>query len=445
MELASPIHPNHKRPLKLMEESAAKESQIMSVSEAQARRAVRRADLEWAPEVQDPRAEKGQKYAHHGMLSLLVAAFAGGQTRLRHVEHFSEDLGAGARRRLDVPRRISDTALYELLERQTPAGFRESLRGQVRSLIEAKVVKADLFPIGVASLDGKLCWKTTSRTVEGAKVSVDEKTGTVTSSLSALRAVLTSSKARPCLDLELIQEKSGEAPAFRTLFPRVCQSFGGQFQVVTADAGITCREDARVVLGQGKHYLFAVKGNQRHLHTLAQDAFACMPGPARAHTADRRNGALIFRELHVVHVAGFPSEVNFPGAVELWRVHQVSTPDDGSAGTTETRFFVSSMPPDLLTPTQKLELVRLHWGIENGHNWTLDVALEEDDIRPCQSSRDSIEVVTWLRTLAYNLLATWRTGAPPKDRRMLSWARAMQTLRDAFVLAKLERALATRS
>ncbi len=417
----------------------------MPVTEAQARRAVRRADLEWAPEVQDPRAVRGQKYAHQGMLSLLVAAFAGGQTRLRHVEDFSEDLGVGARRRLDVPRRISDTALYELLGRQTPAGFRESLRGQVRSLIDAKVVKPDLFPIGVASVDGKSCWKSTSKTVEGAKVSVDEGSGTVTSSFTALRAVLTSSMARPCLDLELIQEKAGEAPAFRTLFPRVCQSFGGQLQVVTADAGITCRENALVVLGQEKHYLFAVKGNQPHLHALAQDTFAGMPGPVRAHTADRRNGALVFRELHVVRVADFPSEVNFPGAVELWRVHQTSTPGDGSAGTTETRFFVSSMPADFLTPTQKLELVRLHWGIENGHHWTLDVALEEDTIQPCQASRDSIEVVTWLRTLAYNLLATWRTGAPSKDSRKLSWARAMKTLRDSFVIAQPERPLATRS
>src|SRR5205814_3218136 len=140
------------------------------------------------------------------------------------------------------------------------------------------------------------------------------------------------------------------APAVRTVFPRVWQSFGGQFQVGTADAGMTCREDALVVLGQGKHYLFALKGNQPHLHALAQDAFAGMPGPARTHTSDRRNGATVFRELHIVRVADFSSDVNFPGAVELWRVKQVSTPDDGSAGTTETRFFVSSMPADFLTP-----------------------------------------------------------------------------------------------
>ena len=29
------------------------------------------------------------------------------------------------------------------------------------------------------------------------------------------------------------------------------------------------------------------------------------------------------------------------------------------------------------TAEEKLNLVRLHWGIENGHQWALDVALDE--------------------------------------------------------------------
>ena len=416
----------------------------MLLTEAQARRAVRRADLNWADEVVDPRADKGQRHSHAGMLGLMVAAFSCGRVRLRHVEDFSEDLGPGARRRLDVPRRISDTALYELLRRQTPAGMRETVASQVRHLIEQKVVKKDLFPKGVLTVDGKCCWKSTSTTVDGAKESTDKATGTVASSLSSLRAVLSSSMIRPCLDAELISAKSGEAPAFRRLLPRVCESFGGQFEIATADAGLTCREDALCLGELDKHYLLALKGNQPLLFAMAQDAFIGLPGPVRAHTADRRNGALVFRELHVVRVADCP-EVDFPGAVELWQLHQVSTPDDGRPGTLETRYFVSSMPADFLSPTQKMDLVRLHWGIENGHNWTMDVALEEDAVRPCQANRDAIEVVAWLRLLAYNLLASWRAALPPRDRRPMSWSRTMDILRDALARALPERALAMRS
>lgn len=59
----------------------------MAVTAAQARRAVRRAELSWAPEVKDPRAEKGQRYGHHGLLSLLMMAFACGLICLRRLEH----------------------------------------------------------------------------------------------------------------------------------------------------------------------------------------------------------------------------------------------------------------------------------------------------------------------------------------------------------------------
>lgn len=410
----------------------------MAVTEAQACRAVRRAELEWAPEVKDPRAEKGQRHSHHGMLSLMVAAFACGHLHLRNVEDLSEDLGAGARRRLDLSRRVSDTALYVLLSRQEVLGLRETVWKQIRQLIDQKVIENDLFKLGVLSVDGKCCWKSTSTQVEGAKTSIDPKTGVVTSSLSTFLGVLTSSSVRPCLDMELIAEKSGEAPAFRKLLPRVCQHFGGQFRIVTADAGLTCRENAQTVIEQGKDYLFGLKGNQPHLHRLAEDAFIGCPGPARAHTSDRRNGSTMFRELHIVNVKGVP-EADFPGVVELWRVKQATVPDDSAQeGSEEVRYFVSSMSPSLLTPTQKLALVRLHWGIENGHNWTADVALEEDDVRPCQASQDSIEVVAWLRVLSYNLLAAWRARGPKKDQQPLPWRRVMELLRDAFLIARPE-------
>ena len=62
------------------------------------------------------------------------------------------------------------------------------------------------------------------------------------------------------------------------------------------------------------------------------------------------------------------------GIQQLWRVRQ-QTFTDGMLKAEDVRYFLSSMPPTLLSPTQQLDLVRLHWGIENGHNWTMDVAL----------------------------------------------------------------------
>lgn len=101
-------------------------------------------------------------------------------------------------------------------------------------------------------------------------------------------------------------------------------------------------------------------------------------------TTDHRNGATILRELRTVTVSDVP-ELNFPGLKQLWSLRREVTLNGATVPVSdEVRYFVSSIPPTLLTPTQQLDLVRLHWGIENGQNWTMDVALSEDDVQPCQ-------------------------------------------------------------
>lgn len=407
----------------------------MSVTDAQGRRVVRRSELEWDSAVKDPRSSRNQRHEHHGLLSLAVAAMACGRVVLRRIEDFCDDLGAHARRRLSIPKRVSDSTLYRLLAAQGPAGFRETLWRSIHRLVDAKLIKRDLFRFGVVSFDGKSVWTSTSRTVEGAKQSTDERTGLVTSSLSTLRAVLTSALGQPCLDLELIGAKSGESPAFREVFRRVAAEFGNLFLLVTADSGMTGRESALVVLGAKKHYVFALKGNQPKLHAFAERWFALHPGSCLKTTREAEHGGTMTRELHTVNVAGLEG-FDFPGAAEVWRITQTWAHEDGRQ-TAEVRYFISSLPANTLTPTEKLQLVRLHWGIENGHHWTLDVALEEDARQPVQTSREAIETVAWLRVLAYNLLATWRVRAPKKDRRFISWARAQELLRDALRSAHL--------
>lgn len=403
----------------------------MVVSEAQARRALRRAQFPWSATVGDPRKGWNQVHAHHGLLSVMAAAFACGRIRLRRVEDFSADLGVAARRKLGVGKRVSDTTFYRVLAKQKPAGFRDTTQAYARMLIDAKVITNDLFPFGVMTFDGKQVWTSTTSTVDGAKTSVDENTGVLTASLMSLRAVLTSSQVHPCVDFEVIGEKEGESPAFRLVFPRACEAFGGQFQIVTVDAGMTCRENALLVKDAGKYFLASLKGNQPTLHALAEKMFGSCPGGLKKRDVEYRDGSFIVRELHTITVNDVP-EVDMPGIQQLWRVVQQTLTGDKLVAE-EVRYFLSGVPPTLLPPAQQLALVRLHWGIENGHNWTMDVALTEDDVQPCQKSREAIEVVAWLRVLGCNLLSAWRAQAGKKDTRLLPWTRCMELLRDAFV------------
>jgi predicted transposase YbfD/YdcC len=266
--------------------------------------------------------------------------------------------------------------------------------------------------------------------LEGAKKSSCDSDGTPLWMIGTLRAVLTSSSARPGLDLQLIADKEAESPTFRSMLPRVCEVFGGRFLVVTGDAGLTSRENAALVREHQKHYLFWLKGNQPTLHAIAQGALWGLPACAK--TVEHANGKTVTRELFALNIASQP-DVDMADAQQVWCVRQTTQPISGEA-TGELRCFITSLPERALTPGQKLGLVRLHWGIENGHNWTMDVILGEDDSQPCQHSKDAIEVVAWLRLLAYNLLSLSRSKARKKDRRPMNWKRVMEKLRDALVM-----------
>ena len=402
----------------------------MKVTKGQARRALRSSEFEWSEEVEDPRREHNQRHEHHGLMSLLAGAFACGMACLRRVEDFSADLCSGTRRRLGLQGSVSDTTLHRLLGSQSVAGLRESAWKKLRQLIASRVICNDLFHLGVVSYDGKSLWASSSKTVKGAKLLHDKKHRVITSTLMSERAVLTSSQVRPCLDAEVIGEGTGESPAFRKSFPRVLKEFGDQFKIVTGDAGLTCSENARMVESAGKHYLFTLGKN---LHRLYAHAESVMRNAAvRVSVDERRDGDLIRRDLTTVAVAG-DDELNFPGAQQIWMM-RLQVVRNGEVVSDKVRYFLSSLPSRLLSPTQQLALIRLHWGIENGHNWTMDVALKEDDRQPCQLTREAIEVVGWLRIIGYNLLAAWRSKLPLKDKKRVSWQRCMELLRDAFVI-----------
>ena len=404
----------------------------MAVTKAQRVKATRRGTIQWDDRVRDGRKARGKRHGHHGVLALIAVGFACGKAVLREIEDLSRDLGRHARRALEIPRGISDTTLYRVLALQRPDGLRETVWTMVKDLFEKKVFQHDLFRFGVLSFDGKSTWTSTRKKLAGAKESVAGDSAVPFWSFASLRAVFTSSAGRPCVDQELIAEKEGESPAFRVVFRRMADHFSKLFLIVTADAGMTCRENALVVLGAGKHYLFALKGNQERLFALAQQWLQPGVSALRAYTTEYRNRLRVDRELYSLTV-NEAFGMDFPGAQQLWCVRQVVSTKKGKVISVDVRYFLSSVPPKLLTPHEQLALVRLHWGIENGHNWTMDVMLQEDDRQPCQSSRDAIDVVCWLRIIGYNLLAAWRSRAPIKDRLPQPWRRAMELLRDALV------------
>ena len=411
----------------------------MPITEAQARRALRHADIPWDREVDDPRESPWVVHDHLGLLGGLAAAFASGRRNLRQAEDFLADLGLGARRALGLGRETPcDTTLYRLLAEQSPAGFEETVFTQVKGLIAAKVVKNDRLKLGVMSFDGKGTWsRADGPKVEGARQSSYDADGSSLQTFGALRAVLSSSSVCPCVGQKVIGSKEGEATAFRELLPRVCDELGGQFRIVTGDAGLCARENAALVSQLARWYVFGLKGNQPHLYGLASQHRHYSVGKPLARTVEKCRGHTIERELYARDVAGDP-EADIQDARQLWYVCQATYDRRGECIAAEQWYFVTSIPTGTLTREEELGLVRMHWAVENGCHWTMDMMLGEDDSQPCQASRASIESVSWLRLIGYNAVSAWRQQSPRRDRKPVARARAMETLRDALLLARVD-------
>jgi predicted transposase YbfD/YdcC len=374
------------------------------------------------------------------LLGLVVAAFAVGKKGLKQAAQLAGDVAARTRKRLGLPHSVVGSTLWRLLEKQQPDGLRETLRAQAQSVLEDPKTPRLPFPLGVVSLDGKSLWTTHQGEVDGLEAVANDAEGSELWRLGALRAVLTSARAAPCLDLEFIGAKQGESPAFRQLFARVVKAYGEHFGVVTGDAGLTAAQNAELVRGAGKHYCFGLKANQPTLHDYAVQALAAKQCPARSRTQERAHGKTVVRELWTHALK--PGEVDFPGARMLLLVRQQHWKHDGSVKE-EYRYFVTSLDTTVFNFHQLLRLVRVHWGIENRYNWTLDVVLGEDARQPCRPTRTALEVVAWLRALAFNLLACFRARLPPEGRHLVEWARACELLRDTLVHGRRQEALPT--
>ena len=387
--------------------------------------------------VKDPRARRGQRHPLAAMLTLLVQALAVGRRVLRRAEALGEDMLREGTAPEGLKRPVSDTTLDRLLRSLEPEGLEQEVEQQVRGGLDKGLIGHELFSRGVVSIDGKAGESTPGPApCEPCHTTKDEQ-GLTYWYPYALRASLTSSAACPVLDQKLLEGKQGEARAFPELFKRVVEKFGRHFQYVTVDAGMTSAANASVVREAGKHYLMALKENFHRLHDKAWVALAV--APVKVRVRERVKGEWVERELRGVDK---PPEEDFPGAQQWVWVRQTRT-RDGGLPKVETRLFLTSIPTGQLSAEQMLTLVRRHWGIENGPNWTADVVLEEDSASPSLRGNAPL-VLSWLRLLAYNLLALVRTHLPTRDKRPQSFARTMEVLYQGLLgLAVLPESLAT--
>jgi predicted transposase YbfD/YdcC len=353
-----------------------------------------------------------------------------GALSLRAVEALTDEMGPMGRRY--VSRRVPDTTLWNLLPRLSVPELRAKHRRQVRAFWRAKSLEPEGLPCGVVSFDGKGLGAL-EHDADGDAQKGHRQDGSPYWLSRMLRAVLTSCGAKPCLDQIPIGAKTNEVATFADFFDDILAAYDALFEIVTGDAGLTSKANADRIHAKNKAYVLALKDNQPEL--LAEARRLLLPCVGQTPDAEipwePAGGKLVQRRLYRTdEIAGYHGWEHLQQA---WLVEQLTRDKDGTV-TVEHRFFLTNLRRGRLSPSQILLVVRGHWGIENDCFWTLDTQWKEDAVPWCASGK-AVEVVSWLRLGAYNLLQLARKrhlrprdaeGKPsetPPWRRIFEWVR----------------------
>lgn len=184
--------------------------------------------------------------------------------------------------------------------------------------------------------------------------------------------------------------------------------------VVTADANGCTTAVTEAVRAAKADYVLALKGNRAPQHKYVQEAFATADSKAMS-TSSTTNAGHGRQEARIVYALPatewpWPEWRDVKSLVMIERVRQ-----DATESSTETSFYLSSLPPNAAVLADK---IRKHWSIENELHWVLDVAFGED----FQRVRDArgAQNFALLNRLALMLVrneTTKKKGAPTKRKR----------------------------
>lgn len=389
-------------------------------------------ELSWEV-VTDSRQASGRRFSLAALLNSLVVGLMTSSRTLRDVEELLASVPIRLRRKLSMPRAPSDTTLYRTCVALDPDELMGVLVRQVRKMWRDRQLEpVPELPLHLISIDGKATAKEAQGTHPEVQHHRNRAGGPKTWCLMALRAVHVSSAVKPTIGQMIIPAGTGESTSVVTFARLLKRAYGGLMQCVSLDAGLSSADNRMAILALGVDYIGGLKGNHGGLFRRARHLLGAGEAPVggwRWISSEKRNGQVMTRQFTRVAANGFVDGDNYR---QFWRVRQILVAKDGTT-TVEERYFLTSLPWDRLDDAQCLAAIRLHWGIENDSNWTLDTQWLEDTQSWAWQGK-ALEAIGVLRLIAYNAVRLLRNRVlKGHNGRMLAYRSLFHLIRDALV------------
>ena len=185
--------------------------------------------------------------------------------------------------------------------------------------------------------------------------------------------------------------------------------------LVTADALHCHPAMARAVLAEGADYAIKLKANHQRLFDCAVAGFAAADATAALAFQERRDAGHDRREWRRGSVIAVPSDAPaFPGLAALGRIESERVMADGKTSKAVHYIVLSRR----LRPERLLEVVRLHWSVENHLHRQLDVVFHEDDAR--SRKNNAAANLGMIRRIALDILKSHPDPRPPRRKMNLA-------------------------
>lgn len=333
-------------------------------------------------EIEDPRVERTRVHLLTDILIIAILSVIAGANGWEDMENYGLSKYEWLEQFLALPEGIPSADTFRrVFERINPKVFERCFRRWVESIVET--VGAQVIPI-----DGK--------TLKG---SYDRTLGKTAFHLVSAW----SSEYRLVLGQVKVADKSNEI----TAIPALLELLDIAGCIITIDAMGTQTAIASQIFNAKADYILALKGNHPTLHTQVKDWFLArlafgFEGITNSYDewVEKGHHRTEKRQVWCVPVSQLPPLHNHSDWVGLkCLVMVVRVRHLWDKTTREVQFYLTSLDCN----AHKLgQAIRLHWGVENGLHWSLDVTFNEDACRV--RTGHAPQNLSLLRRLALNAL-----------------------------------------